>query len=167
MVASLVDKLKRAKALVFTNFAGLKVLEVTELRKRCRQEHVEYLVAKKTLLAKACEQVKLTVDSASLPGEVALAFGFGDEVAPARILVGFAKDHPTLKPFGGVLEQALVSREKILALASLPSKAELLAQAVRSLAAPLSGMVNVLAGNLRGLVQVLKSMSEKKPAQAG
>lgn len=160
-VTSLVEKIGRAKSLVFTRYAGVTVKVVTELRRKCRAEQVEYLVAKKTLMGRAFKTVKLPVDPLTFDGEVATLFGYDDEVAPARILAQFAKDHPALKPFGGVLEQRFVDASKIAELSALPSKPELLAQAVGSIAAPLSGIVNVLVGNLRGLVQVLKAISQK------
>lgn len=160
-VASLVDDLAKAKSVVFTNFTGLKVKEVVELRKKCRDEQMSYVVTKKTLMNRAFKAAKLDVDASQFAGEVATIISFGDEVAPARVLMGYAKDHPMLKPFGGVLESKFVGADTIKSLAALPSKTELVAKAVGSIRAPLSGFVNVLAGNLRGLVQVLKAKAEK------
>ena len=163
-VESMTEKVKRSKSLVFTRYAGLTVKEVTELRRRCREQSVDYQVAKKTLMSRAFKVVQLPIDPLTFEGEVATLYSYADEVAPARILAQFAKEHPAIQPFGGVLEGAFVDAAKINELSQLPSKTELLAKAVGSIAAPLSGFVNVLAGNLRGLVQVLKSIGEKRPA---
>ena len=163
-ISALREKLARATSLVFTNFSGLTVKEVTELRRLCREANTEYLVAKKTLMRRAFAEAQLDVDPESFAGAVATVFGFADEAAPSRVTVQFAKDHPALKPFGGLLERKFVAAEKIKELSALPSKQELVAKVVGSIGAPLSGFVNVLAGNLRGLVHVLKSISEKKPA---
>lgn len=160
-VTSLVEDLAKAKSVVFTNFTGLKVKEVVELRKKCRDEQMHYVVAKKTLMNRAFKTAKLDVDAKQFPGEVATVLSFGDEVAPARVLVGYAKEHPALKPFGGILESRYVDAGTIQALAALPSKQELIAKVVGSIGAPLSGLVRVLAGNLRGLVQVLTARVEK------
>ena len=163
-VASIKEKVERSKAVVFANFAGLTVKDVTQLRKLCREAGGEYLVAKKTLMRKAFTDAKLDVDPEKFPSEVATIFGYEDEVAPSRVVVQFSKDHPAVKPFGGLLERRYVDGAKVRELSALPSKLELIAKVVGSVRAPLSGMVNVLAGNLRGLVQVLKALSEKKPA---
>lgn len=163
MVSDLTDKVKNAKSMVFVNFAGLKVKEVEELRKSCRAENVEYLVAKKTLM-------KIAFDEAGISGgnprelnqSVATVFGYDDEVAPARIVQTFAKDHEALQTVGGVLEGSFVGSEKVIELSKLPSRDELLAKVVGSINAPVSGFVNVLAGNLRGLVGVLNAIKESK-----
>ena len=163
IIKDLTDKLKKAKSLVFVNFDGLKVKEVEKLRKIFRSENIDYLVAKKTLMKKAFKDAGLTgVDPQSFEKEAAIAFGYDDEVAPARIIQNFAKDHEALKTFGGVLEGQLVSRDKIIELSKLPSRIELLAKVVGSIKAPVSGLVNVLAGNLRSLVYVLNSIKDSK-----
>lgn len=160
-IAAISERISRAKSAVFTNFAGLTVKEVTELRRLCREAGAEYLVAKKTLMRKAFTEAKLDVDPETFGGEVATVFGFADEVAPSRITVQFSKGHPALKPFGGLLERQYVAAEKIKELSALPSKQQLIAQVVGSIGAPISGFVRVLAGNLRGLVQVLSAAAAK------
>ena len=163
IIKDLTDKLEKAKSLVFVNFDGLKVKEVEKLRKIFRSENIDYLVAKKTLMTKAFKVAGLIgVDPKSFEKEAAIAFGYDDEVAPARIIQNFAKDHEALKTFGGVLEGQLVSRDKIIELSKLPSRIELLAKVVGSIKAPVSGLVNVLAGNLRSLVYVLNSIKDSK-----
>jgi large subunit ribosomal protein L10 len=89
-----------------------------------------------------------------------MAFG-SDEVAPAKILVDFAKGKE-MKIYGGLLEGKFITAAKVKELAGLPSKLELIALTVRTIQAPISGFVNVLAGNLRGLVNVLKAVKESK-----
>jgi len=161
-VKDLIDKVKKAKSLVFVNFDGLKVKEIEELRKNCRAENVDYLVAKKTLMKKAFKDAGLVIDLKDFDREVATVFGHEDEVAPARIVQDFAKEHEALVAFGGVLEKAFVDQAKIIELSKLPSKDELLAKVVGSIKAPVSGFVNVLSGNLRNLVYVLNAVKESK-----
>lgn len=157
------DSLAKAKSLVFVHFDGLKVKEIEELRKIFRKENVHYVVAKKTLLKKAFETAGVkNFDPATLEKEIGVAFGMTDEVAPARIIQKFSKDHEALKAFGGVLENSYVGKEKVIELASLPSREELLAKVVGSMNAPVSGFVNVLAGNLRNLVYVLSAIKDTK-----
>lgn len=157
------EKLKQAKSAVFVNFENLKVKEIEELRKKCRQEKVDYLVAKKTLMKIAFKEAGLgELDRKVFDKSVATVFGLADEVAPARIIQDFAKTHEALKAFGGILEGKFVGREKVLELAKLPSREELLAKVLGSIKAPVSGMVNVLAGNLRNLVYVLSAIKDTK-----
>ena len=162
-IKDLTEKIKKAKALVFVNFDGLKVKEVEELRKNCRAENVEYFVAKKTLMKQAFKDAGLAeIDPKGFEKEVATVFGYDDEVAPARIVQNFAKDHEALKAFGGILEGRFVEGQKVTELAKLPSRTELLAKVVGSIKAPVSGFVNVLAGNLRNLVYVLSAIKDSR-----
>lgn len=161
-VKDLIDKIKKSKSLVFVNFNGLKVKEVEELRKNCRAENVEYLVAKKTLMKRAFKDAGLEIDLKNLEKEVATVFGYEDEVAPARIVQDFAKDHEALVAFGGFLENNFVDQAKVIELSKLPSKDQLLAKVVGSIKAPVSGFVNALSGNLRNLVYALNAVKDSK-----
>jgi len=163
IIKILTEDLKKAKSLVFVNFDGLKVKEVEELRKKCRAENIGYLVAKKTLMKKAFKDAGLEgVDPKSFEKEVATVFGYDDEVAPARIIQNFSKGHEALQAIGGILEGKFVAKDKIIELAKLPSRDELLAKVVGSIQAPVTGFVNVLSGNLRNLVYVLNAIKDNK-----
>ncbi len=159
----LTDAFGKSVSVVFANFSGLPVKEAEALRKQARAEQMGIMVAKKTLLEKATTDAGLTdVSPRSFGGEVLTLFGYGDEVAPARLLHKFGKTHSMVKMIGGILERHFVSAAKIKELALLPSKQELLAKLVGSMNAPVSGFVNVLAGNLRGLVRVLDGIRVHK-----
>ncbi len=161
-LSSLSDGLKSAKASVFANFQGLTVAEADEFRNICRKEGINVLVAKKTLLRKAFDQIGLEADPKVFEGGVATFFGQSDEIAPARVVADFAKTHKVVSIFGGVFEGKFIGADYVNNLASLPSKPQLLAQLVGSLNAPVSGFVNVMAGNLRGLISVLNNIKEAK-----
>jgi len=162
-VKDLTEKIKKAKSMVFVNFDGLKVKEIEQIRKKCRAESIDYLVAKKTLMKKAFKDAGLEqIDPKSFEKETATVISYEDEVAPARIVQSFTKEHEALKAFGGVLEGKFVEKNKIIELSKLPSKNELLAKVVGSIKAPVSGFVNVLAGNLRNLVYVLNAIKDSK-----
>ncbi|MFA5021495.1 MAG: 50S ribosomal protein L10 [Patescibacteria group bacterium] len=162
-VKDLVSRLKSSKSIVFANFDKLKVKEIEKLRKNCHRENVDYVVAKKTLMKVAFKEAGITdVDPKTLDQGIALVLGINDEVAPARIIQDFAKDHEALKAIGGVLEGKFIPREKIIELAKLPSREVLLAKVLGSIKAPVSGFVNVLAGNLRNFVYVLNAIKETK-----
>lgn len=168
VINDLIDKFSRFKSLIFVNFSGMKVKDITQLRRACREAGIDYLVAKKTLLAKALEKNDIKGFSPKeIEGSAAAVFGFDDEVAPAKLLSKFAKNHEALKFLNGILvtgakEYKLLDTAGVKSLAALPTKPELLAKMLGSIKAPLSGLVNVLEGNLRGLVVVLNALKDKK-----
>ncbi|MBI2984664.1 MAG: 50S ribosomal protein L10 [Candidatus Kerfeldbacteria bacterium] len=167
-VRGLVDKLNRMKSLVFTSFAGLKVPDATELRKQLRQAGVDYTVAKKTLLKRALTEAQLDPAVADqLSGGSALAFGYDDEVLPARLLSLFAKDHPAVELTGGWVGGRWLAKTEVVALAQLPTRPELMTILVWMIRSPLAGLTNVFAGTLRSLLYTLNAIKEKQPAVSG
>ncbi|NCN25761.1 50S ribosomal protein L10 [Candidatus Falkowbacteria bacterium CG10_big_fil_rev_8_21_14_0_10_37_14] len=165
MLADLERKIAESKSMVFARFSGLSATESRELNKKLKAEASECYVAKKTLLNKALKAQGIEGFSAKDNEDQAAAiFGYGDEVAPAKLTREFIKglEGKKMSFTGGVLEGHLISKEQVEALAQLPSKQQLLGQLVGTLNAPVSGFVNVLAGNLRGLVRVLSAVAEQK-----
>ncbi|MFH0969265.1 MAG: 50S ribosomal protein L10 [Patescibacteria group bacterium] len=162
LVKDMASKIREAKAIVFADFKGVKVKDLTALKKELRKEGVEFKVSKKTLINIAFKEVGIEVDTKKMEGQVAVSISSQDEVAPAKIISKFSKANENLKILGGILEKKFMDINKVKALAKLPSKEELLGNLVRTIQAPISGFVNVCAGNLRGLVQVLKGISESK-----
>lgn len=159
----LAEQLGKAKSVVFADFKGLTVKDATDFRNKARKENVGVVVAKKTLMRLAFKNAGYEgVDPSELQGALVMVAGFDDEVAPAKLAAAFAKEHEALKIVAGVLERKLVDASAIKALATLPSKPELIAKAIGSIRAPLSGLVNVLSGNLRGLVNVLNAVKDQK-----
>ena len=153
------------KAVVFTRYTGLTVRDMTDLRAELRKVGGRYTVTKNTLLRKAMEEAGIAdVPADVLDVQLAVATSQTDEVEPNRIVVNFGKTHEKIEILGAVVDGSFVDAAGVKALAALPSRDELYAKVVGSVAAPLTGMVNVLAGNLRGLVTVLKQYQEKKAA---
>lgn len=156
------DKITKAKSLVFVGYDKVKIADQEKLRKGLKKEKGEFLVTKKTLLNIALKDLKIqNTEKLDFDKEVALAFGYEDEIMPARLVAQVARSASNLKIKGGILENQLVAMEKIKFLANLPSKEILQAKLLGTLKAPISGLANVLQGNLRGLVCVLKALSEK------
>jgi large subunit ribosomal protein L10 len=162
IVKDLADKLKVSKAVVFSDYKGLKVKDMTVLRRELRAEGVDLKVLKKTLINIALKDAGIEMDVKALEGQVAVAVSKNDEVAAAKIIAKMAKANENLKIVGGILGTKELTVKEIDALAKLPSKDQLLAKLVGTLNAPVSGFVNVLAGNMRGLVTVLKAVADKK-----
>lgn len=163
-VGQLADLLRHAKSLVFATYEKLPVSEVEKLRRDAKKQGARYAVAKKTLLTHALKEAGIEIDAKSIEGNFATVVGVEDEVAPAKLVAAFAKEHESMKIVGGMLEGKSVDAKAVVALSKLPGKQELLGKLVGTLQAPIGGFVNVLAGNLRGLVTVLKAVQEKKVA---
>jgi large subunit ribosomal protein L10 len=162
IVADLTQILKSAKAVVFSDFKGLKVKDLTKLKKELREAGVSFAVFKKTLINIALKEAKIDLDAQKMEGQIAVAVSAQDEVAAAKIIEKFGRTNENIKITGGILGKTLMTIEEVKALAKLPGKDELLAKLVGTLNAPVSGLANVLVGNMRGLVQVLKGISEKQ-----
>ncbi|OQA04867.1 MAG: 50S ribosomal protein L10 [bacterium ADurb.Bin400] len=162
LLQDLSERLEGSKSAVLLNYQGLKVKETEELRRALKAKAVSLKVAKVSLAKIALEKYGVEADEAVYDKPFAIAFGMEDEVAPAKEIAAFAKKYEALEVLGGILEKKYIAPSAVQQLASLPSKEELYAKVVGSIAAPLSGMVNVLAGNVRGLVNVLNAYKEKK-----
>ncbi len=157
IVEELKEKIDKQKVIVFFDFTGLKVKDLSNLRKKLKKENSELKVAKKTLMAIAFKKLNESIagNIKKLTGEIALVFGYQDIITPAKMLWQFSRDFPNLKILGGFVENNFKTATEIIALAQLPSKEELLAKLVGSIASPISGFINALQYNLKGLVYLL------------
>jgi len=161
VVKDLTDKLSKIKTAVFADYAGLSVVKLTKLRRELRGQGVDIKVVKKTLVDISLKNAGINdVDAKRMPGQLAVITGYSDEVAPAKIVYGFSRKEDKLKILGGILNNAFIDAAGIVGLAKLPSRPELLGKLVGTIAAPMSGMLNVLQGNMRGLVQVLSQIKK-------
>jgi len=161
-VRSIQDKLKNSTSVVLTEFRGLTVHELAELRRKLREQEVEYKVVKNTLAQIAADKVGLSELNDFLAGPTALASGSGDIIAPAKIIFEYSREHEALRIKGGILEGQVINADKVKALATLPSKEVLLATLLGNLNAPIAGFMNVLNGPMRGFAGVLSAISEQK-----
>lgn len=162
ILEELKEKIERQKSIIFVDFSGLKIKDFSELRKKIKSQGNEIKVIKKTLINLSLKEKKLGIDVKKLKGEIALIFGFKDEILPAKTAFEFSNQNPNLKILGGILENKFVEVEKIIELAKLPTREELLAKLVGSISAPISNLVNVLGGNLKSLVFVLNQIQKVK-----
>ncbi|WP_018249365.1 50S ribosomal protein L10 [Orenia marismortui] len=162
IVQDLVEKFSNAKSAVLTDYRGLNVEEVTELRAKLREAGVEYKVAKNTLTYLAAKETGYEDIKEYLSGPIAIAFSSEDPVAPAKILSDFAKDHDNLEIKSGILSGDILDADGIKALADIPPREVLLAQIARGMKAPISGLVYSLKYPINGLVYALNAVKEKK-----
>ena len=149
------EKIAKQKVMIFADFTGLKVKDLSNLRKKIKAADGEIKVAKKTLLGLAAKGAGLEFEAKKIKGEIASVFGYKDEISLAKIIYQFASANPNLKILGGFLENQFRTAEEIITLAQLPTKEELLSGLVRSVSAPISNFINVLQGNIKGLIIVL------------
>lgn len=161
-VEDLMKRVQAAKAAVVTGYTGLTVEEVTDLRAKLFHAKVEYHVVKNNLARIALNKCNITVLDDMLTGPTAIALAMEDEVAPARVLAKFAKDHEKLKVKGGWMDGRKVSYEDIKSMSNLPGREVLIAKALGSMKAPISGIVQVLAGPARKLVYALNAVAQAK-----
>ena len=161
LIDELSEKISSSKAVVFTNYQGLKVQDINELRKKLKQKGIYYKVVKNTLLKKVMRDKGIKFEESLLDNPAALAFGLSDEIEANKVVYEYAKSNEKLGILGALVGREFVDKDTVKSLALLPSREELYAKVVGSISAPISGFVKVMAGNLRGLVSVLKQYSEK------
>jgi len=155
IIDDLEDKIDKQKSGVFVSIANLKAGDLFDLRNKLKQSDCLLTVAKKTLLKIAFEGKKLDIDVKKLKGEVALVIGLSDEVSGPKIVNQFAQGNKNLEILGGIFENGFIEKEKVVELARIPSREELLARLVGSISSPISSFANVLQGNIKGLIYAL------------
>jgi large subunit ribosomal protein L10 len=165
LLEGLDDKIQRMKSAVIIDYKGLKVKDTETLRNNLREKGVEFNVSKNTITKIALKKNGIEFDESVFKKPVAIAFAMEDEVTPAREITLFAKTNEALEILGGILEKKYIDEAMVRRLAALPSREQLLGQVVGTIAAPLSGMVNVLAGNIRNLVNVLNNYKNQQVSE--
>ncbi len=161
LVSDLSAKLKGASSLYYTDFTGLNVKRMTELRRRLRRAGIEYVVIKNTLALRAVNDSGLIGEK--LKGPTGLVVG-KDAVGAAKILTDFAKefeDKPAMK--GGMLDGKSIDNAQVKRLAALPSRDQMLADLGAGLQSPMAAFVGALNGFLymfAGALDALKTQRE-------
>jgi large subunit ribosomal protein L10 len=164
LVQELVEQLGQAKGAVLTDYKGINVNKLTDLRRQLRKEGVEFKVVKNTLAKRAANELGIEELNPYLEGPTAIAFSLEDPVAPAKAISNFIKANKVLEIKAGLVEGKVISLAGVQALADLPSREMLIAQVVGAMAAPLSGFVNVLQGPIRKLGYALEAIRKQKEA---
>lgn len=161
-VAVLSEKLNRAKAIYFTDYLGLDVGSITDLRKQFFHADVEYTVAKNTLLKIAAEENKIEGLDNFLDGPTAIAISYDEPTSPAKVIKSFSKDHDKPEVKGILFEGNILDGSEFKRIADLPSKSELLSMLVAMLQNPMSKLVNILNAPLTNVANTLQNLKEKK-----
>jgi large subunit ribosomal protein L10 len=164
VVEELTDKFATSKSAILTNYRGLNVAEMTELRNKLRDANVEYKVVKNTLAYLAAQNADCEELEDYLVGPTAIAFGIEDPVAPAQVLSDFAEEHEDLEIKSGVLQGSVMEAEEVESLADIPPREVLLSQIAQGMKAPISGLVYCLKEPLNKMVRTLNAVKEEKEA---
>lgn len=164
LVEELVEQLGQAKGAVLTDYKGINVNKLTDLRGQLRKEGVEFKVVKNTLAKRAASELGIEDLNSHLEGPTAIAFSLEDPVAPAKAVASFIKANKMLAIKAGLVEGKVISMAGVQALADLPPREILIAQVVGAVAAPLSGFVNVLQGPIRKLTYALEAIRQQQEA---
>jgi len=165
-VESIRERLDDAAAAILTDFRGLNVGEISQLRSRLRAAGAEYKVVKNTLLERAAESLGIPGLKPYLQGPTAVAFSKRDPIAPARILAEYIRQMKKLEIKAGLVEGRVLTADQIKVLADLPSKNQLLAMALGNMKSPLAGIAGVLVALQRNLVYALDQIRQKQESAA-
>jgi large subunit ribosomal protein L10 len=162
VIKQLSSDLGKAKSVVLSVYSKLTVNDDHGLRADLREAKVDYKVVKKTLLKRALADAKLeSIDLNNVRGNVAVATS-GDEISAAKVLQKFSKGNENLSIIAGYLESIPIDISKIMELALLPSKEEMIAKTLATINAPIQNFVGVLAGTTRNLLYALNAIKESK-----
>ena len=158
------EKFARAKVVIVTDYKGMDVAAVNQLRRKLREAGIEYRVAKNSLLARASKNTGVETISDQFKGPNAVALSYDDPVAPAKVLTDFMKANTKLAIKVGVLNGKALSIDDIKALSALPSREVLLARVLSVMNAVPTSFVRVLSGVPVQFLNVLQAIKEKKEA---
>ncbi len=164
VVEELNERLSRSCIVIVTDYKGLDVTTINDLRRRLRQENIEYQVVKNTLLTRAAAETDVDLIKDHFKGPSAVAMSYEDPVAPAKILTDFAKDHEALEIKVGVMNGQVLEVSRIKALSALPSREELLAKFLATLNAVPTSFVRTLNEIPGKFVRVLSAIKDQKEA---
>lgn len=157
-VSKLAEKIKEAKVVLLTDYRGISVLDVTELRTKLRGTNSEYKVIKNNITRRALEEAKpegLEQLEDKLEGPTAVILGYNDYLEPSKIIYEYAKENEFYKIKGGIIDGKVVSAEEIVTLAKLPSRETLI-----------SKLAGALLGNITKLAVALDQVAKQKSETA-
>jgi len=168
VVATLVEDLGAARSVILADFTGIDVADMTDLRVKMRENDITFTVVKNTLLKRVFDQIEVGDEQdvySMMEGPTALAYS-SDEVMPIKVIKKFAEDHEGLPQVkGGLVSGETYDVGKLMKLAAIPSREELLAKFMGSALSPLQGFVSVSSGIIRKFFYALGAIRESKENQ--
>ncbi|HTX67713.1 MAG TPA: 50S ribosomal protein L10 [Thermoleophilia bacterium] len=164
VIAEVQQLLTDTENVFVSDYRGLTVAELAELRGKLRESGAQFKIVKNTLGGIAADKAGREPVKELLTGPTGVTFCGDDMVGAAKALADFAKTHPQLEVRGGLLDASLIDAAGVKALASLPPREVLIAQLVGTMAAPMSGLVTVLQGTVSGFVRALDQVAQQRAA---
>ncbi len=161
-IEELKKRFSEAKAVIFTDYKGMTVAELSDLRRLLRAGGVEYSVVKNTLARIASQDTPMSVAKTAFKGPVAVAIGYKDPVMTAKKVIEFSKKNEKLKLSGGVIEGKLYSVAEVKAIADLPPREVLLSMLAGAFQAPLSKMAAALSATVSSFAYAMGALKTKK-----
>jgi large subunit ribosomal protein L10 len=151
---------ENAASIFLADFTGLNAEELTSLRRKCRKSGVQFKVIKNTLAVKATRKLQLSSLEPHFEGPTAVAATNGDPTSPARVLMDFQKGHEKLRVKLGFVDGRLLTPQEVKALATLPTRDQLLSQVMQLAQSPAQNFVGVLNAILTRLVRTVDAVRE-------
>jgi large subunit ribosomal protein L10 len=156
------DKIQSARLVLLTDYRGLNVKEINELRTRLKKVGIEYKVVKNTLTKIACNEIGLDELKNFLTGPVALALEKEGESLAAKVLFEFSKEHKALEVKCGLLDKKIIKFDEVKKLAELPPKEVIISNLQATLQFPIQELTNLLSGLIRNLLYALECIKSQK-----
>lgn len=163
-VAQIKEKVEKANVAIVTEYQGMSVEDITKLRRALQNEDGDYMVTKNTLAKLAVKGTNYELLTDLLTGPIAIAFGYGDQVTPAKALAKFIKETEKGKIVGAVLDGKLLSEAEAIALSKLPSKQEIYAKMLGCINSPASGIANSINAVMSQLTRTMAAVRDQKSA---
>ena len=154
-VSELAEKIKQAKVVLLTDYRGINVADVTDIRSKLRGANTEYKVIKNNITRRALEECKIEGLEDLLEGPTAVILGYDDYLETSKIIYQYAKENEFYKIKGGIIDGKVVTTEEIITLAKLPSRETLIAK-----------LAGALLGNITKLAVALDQVKVQKEANA-
>jgi large subunit ribosomal protein L10 len=164
IVENLKERFSKSAIVIITDYKGLDVATINELRGKLKEENIEYQVVKNTLLTRASVETDVDLIKEHFRGPSAVALSYDDPIAPAKIIMDFAKDHKALEVKVGVMDGKALDAGQIKALSMLPSREELLAKFLSVLNGVPTSLVRTLSEIPKKMIYVVLAVKDQKEA---
>jgi len=164
LVEEIKNRFNDSGAVLLADYRGLSVKELEQLRVKLREAGAELTVYKNSLTEIAMRELALPSMTEYLSGPTAFVFGGEDPVAPAKVLTQFAKEHKALELKGGLVENQVVDAASVKAIATLPSREELIAKLLGTMLNPIVGFARVLNGPTEAFARTVQAVADQKAA---
>ncbi|MDD3237230.1 MAG: 50S ribosomal protein L10 [Candidatus Gastranaerophilales bacterium] len=158
------EKVSKAKVAIVTEYKGFTVEEITNLRRALQKENGDYMVTKNTLAKLAIKDTEFEVLADKMTGPIAIAFGYEDQAAPAKVLEKFIKATKKGEIVAAALDGQLLDADQVKALASIPSREELYAKMLGCVNSPATGIAGAVNAVMSSLVRAIDAVAKQKAA---